>query len=244
MFPEEAAGGFNRLDGTIEFYSRVNALINPSDVVLDVGAGRGAGLNDDQSAYRRELRRIQGKCAKVIGIDVDTAIHDHPALDERYVVSLEDGWPIADQSIDKILCDFVLEHIGDPKHFAAEVDRVLRPSGWLCARTPNCYNYVAIAARMTPSRFEKIIMKRAQPDRRHDDIFEKHYLLNTPRAVRRFFPADQYLHASYCPATPPAYFGRNKILARFMLHAERLSPSWLRHNMFVFLQKRKNNGRI
>ena len=38
-FPEVGAGGFTSLDGTIEFYTRINALLMPGMTVLDFGGG-------------------------------------------------------------------------------------------------------------------------------------------------------------------------------------------------------------
>jgi hypothetical protein len=37
--PGRAAGSFSRIDGTVEFYARVNALVDSSTAVLDFGAG-------------------------------------------------------------------------------------------------------------------------------------------------------------------------------------------------------------
>lgn len=55
-YPEARFGGFSDVDGTVAFYSRVQALMTPENVVLDVGCGRGSGLQDDAVPWRRELR--------------------------------------------------------------------------------------------------------------------------------------------------------------------------------------------
>ena len=39
---ENLLGGYHELDGTIEFYGRINAILKKSDSVLDLGAGRGS----------------------------------------------------------------------------------------------------------------------------------------------------------------------------------------------------------
>ena len=44
FYPESAAGGFSRNDGTVAFYQRVQALLRPDSVVIDFGAGRGQFL--------------------------------------------------------------------------------------------------------------------------------------------------------------------------------------------------------
>lgn len=38
-FPEVGAGGFTSLDGTIEFYTRINALLAPHMTLLNFGGG-------------------------------------------------------------------------------------------------------------------------------------------------------------------------------------------------------------
>lgn len=55
LFPEVSAGGFTRMDGTVEFYTRVNALLRPDMTVLDFGAGRGAGLVDAPETWASTL---------------------------------------------------------------------------------------------------------------------------------------------------------------------------------------------
>ena len=40
MAAERMIGGFSPLDGTVEFYGRVNAIVKTHHVVVDLGAGR------------------------------------------------------------------------------------------------------------------------------------------------------------------------------------------------------------
>ena len=67
-FPEARAGGFSRVDGTIHFFSRVQALLQPGATVREFGAGRGHELFEDPVEYRKGLRRLQGRAARVIGV--------------------------------------------------------------------------------------------------------------------------------------------------------------------------------
>jgi hypothetical protein len=41
FYPEVAFGGFPRIGGAIQFYSRVNSLFTNDSVVVDFGCGRG-----------------------------------------------------------------------------------------------------------------------------------------------------------------------------------------------------------
>jgi hypothetical protein len=61
LYPEKAAGGFSRVDGTIAFYGRVGALLAEAGsdaVALDFGAGRGAFLDNPVRA-RRDVRMLR-----------------------------------------------------------------------------------------------------------------------------------------------------------------------------------------
>ena len=57
-------GGYTENDGTIDFYSRINFLINENSNVLDYGAGRGAWANS-QCEYRKKIRTLKGKVKRI-----------------------------------------------------------------------------------------------------------------------------------------------------------------------------------
>ena len=57
-------GGFSNNDGTIAFYSLVNAIVERDMTILDLGAGRGAWFEDEQVSFRRQLRTLWGKARK------------------------------------------------------------------------------------------------------------------------------------------------------------------------------------
>ncbi|HEX9617275.1 MAG TPA: hypothetical protein VGA03_07640, partial [Anaerolineales bacterium] len=91
-YPESRFGGFSNVDGTVAFYNRVNALVQPSSVVVDVGCGRGAYV-EDPVPYRLQLRILKGKCQKVIGIDVDPKGKENPYIDEFRLIE-GSRWPV------------------------------------------------------------------------------------------------------------------------------------------------------
>jgi hypothetical protein len=68
FYPEYHAGGFTRVDGTVEFYTCVNS-------------------------HKRALRTLKGKVNKVIGLDIDHAVKESSLLNEAAVV-LPDSRPL------------------------------------------------------------------------------------------------------------------------------------------------------
>src|SRR3982751_4588180 len=78
LYPEAAVGGYTQLDGQVEFYTRINALVGPESHVRDVGAGRGQWAVDPMPEISRRLRMLKGRVARVVGTDVDDAVLTNP----------------------------------------------------------------------------------------------------------------------------------------------------------------------
>ena len=237
VYPEVVAGGFSRVDGTVDFYQRINSLMKPTDTVLDIGAGRGQGHLDDDCNYRKQLRTFRGRVGKVIGIDVDTVVVDNPSLDEAYVIK-DDRFPLADASVDLAFSDHTFEHVADPYSFAQEVHRVLKPGGWLCARTPNRRGYISLASRIIPDRLHAAVLKRAQPGRKAEDVFPTTYLLNTSGALSRYFPDDAWERYVYTHNPEPAYFGTSPTVWRIFDTLLSALPRPLWPTLMIFMRKR------
>jgi len=225
-------GGFTSTDGTIEFFNRINAILEPGFTVLDFGAGRGSWYFDEHG-YKRKLRTVKGKVAKFICTDIDAVVLTNPTGDQNLVMQ---GMrvPLEDHSVDLILCDFVLEHILDVQGFKAEITRLLKPGGYFCARTPHSLHYVSLAARLVRNTRHARFLRIVQPSRQAEDVFPTAYRLNSLRRIRAVFHdwSDfSYLHSS----EPRYFFGSRSVYRLFsMLHA--ILPKAVTGNVFVFLR--------
>lgn len=236
FYPESRFGGFSDIDGTVLFYSRVCALLRPEMIVLDVGCGRGSGLLNDPISFRRELRKLRGKCQKIIGIDVDRSAEQNPGIDEFRPIT-GDHWPVGDASIDLIVSDFVLEHIKDPECYFAEVVRVLKPNGVFCARTSNRIGYVGLLAKLIPQPKHVEVLRVMQKDREEKDIFPSHYQVNTTRKIRRALKAAGLNGIVYGYEGEPSYLQFSAALYLFGKYVHALTPPYLRNSLFVFARK-------
>lgn len=238
LYPETAVGGYTRLDGQVEFYTRVNTLVDETSRVLDFGAGRGHWAVDPIPEMSRRLRMLRGRVAEVVGSDVDEAVTTNPALDRALVVPPGARLPIDDGYFDLVVADHVLEHVApeDAPGVAAEILRVLRPGGWLAARTPRKWGLIGIGARAVPNAVHARLLARLQPGRKEEDIFPTRYAMNSPKDLRRLFHGHD-VHV-YGHASEPTYFGRSAVAWRLAAGLDRMTPARMAPTLMIFVQKR------
>jgi SAM-dependent methyltransferase len=235
-FPESKYGGFSDVDSTVIFYNRINALIKPSDVILDVGCGRGKFF-EDKISYRRQLRNFKGKVKKVIGIDIDPEGKKNPFLDSFYKIESEIAWPIEDDSINLLFSDQVLEHIKNPDQFFNECKRVLRKGGYLCIRTTNYWGYIALASRLIPEKYHQRLLRKIQPQRKELDIFPTFYYCNSKKAIESQLKRVNFKHYIYGHNAEPSYFNFNKWIYALIKGFHKICPDYFKTTLFIFAEK-------
>ncbi len=232
FYPEARFGGFTDIDGTIAFFNRVNSLVGPSSVVLDVGCGRGAS-SEDPVPLKRNLRVLKGRVARVIGIDVDKDARLNPSVDEFRLIR-GDGWPVDSNSVDLVICDNVLEHVEFPDRFLLEVARVLRDGGHVCIRTLNRHSYVGWFATVIPTRYHARVTSAVQDERQAEDVFPTLYRCNTIPRLRRSLQRSGFDCAVYGYEAEPSYLSFSKTAYRLGVLHQRFAPRFLRPAIFAF----------
>ncbi|MDR3629227.1 MAG: methyltransferase domain-containing protein [Desulfocapsaceae bacterium] len=241
FYPETKFGGFTDCDGIIAFFNRVNALLQPEYIVLDVGCGRGS-YGDDPVRYRKNLRIIRGKVARIIGIDVDENACANAFIDEFRLIR-DDCWPVDSNSIDLLICDNVLEHIEQPERFFAEIRRVLKDGGILCLRTPNKWCYIVLAAMCIPEKFHSAVLSLAQSGREQRDVFPAYYRCNSVRKLRGIMTRYGFDCVVYGYEAEPNYLSFSIITYFFGVLHQLFAPGWMKPSIFAFglMQKKKES---
>jgi len=153
---------------------KILQYMNGSCHVLDLGAG--AGIVTQMN--------FKGVVKKVSGIDPDKRVIHNPFLDNAVVGYGESMPQFESSSVDVVISDNVLEHIGDPSGLFKEIYRVLKPGGYFISKSPNKYYYIAMISKITPYFIHKIINKKR--GRKYEDTFPTHYKLNTKRAQLKY----------------------------------------------------------
>ena len=232
FYPESRFGGFTHVDGTIAFYTRVNALLKSTDVVLDIGCGRGA-LEDDPVPFRRDLRILRGKVAKVVGVDVDDTARGNPFIDEFRMIK-KNRWPLGDASIDLAVSDFVVEHVPEPDSFFAEAARVIKPGGYLCIRTPNKNSYFGLAVTLIPNRFHAQITQHTQDGRQEEDVFPTVYRCNTRSILSKTMRRHGFTSVICSHEGEPAYLAFSRLTYWLGVCYQKTVPAALKTSLHGF----------
>jgi SAM-dependent methyltransferase len=241
IHPETQVDNFSRLDGTITYFAFVKGAMKrvKATKVLDYGAGRGAEfiIYDDNngSLFRRELLDLRSGGAEVWAADIDPAVNEHRASHHQLVFKLGEPLPFEDGTFDLINSEFVFEHITHPEEVAAELMRLLKPGGYLCARTANKYGYVALAARLIPNKGHIKWLKWIMPDRHAEDVFPTAYKMNSVADIKKLFPNCEVYW--YRDSAGPSYYFGNAIIYRLMLGLHKILPNTLATGLCLFIRK-------
>ncbi len=237
FYPESRFGGFTDVDGTMAFFNRVNSLIEPTSIILDVGCGRGA-YGTSTVLFSKKLRILKGKVARVIGIDVDEGAQDNPFLDEFRPIQNNTSWPVKNETIDLIVCDFVLEHIVDPDLFFEEIYRVLKHGGYLCIRTSNRWSYFALFSALIPGRYHSKVLSVVQEGRKAEDVFPTVYRCNSVWKIRSIMRKHSFDYVVYGYEAEPAYLSFSKVAYFFGVLHQRFAPGIIKPAIFAFGKKK------
>lgn len=242
LHPEIVVDNFSSIDCDLTFYSLIRALCKRHNIadVIDYGAGRNRYAQDFDPARDSylllDLRDLRYGGAQVTATDVAPEVLTHPTSHHQHVIDPAKALPFADSSFDLIVSDYVFEHVEDPATVAVELQRVLRPGGWILVRTPNRFGYLKIAASLVPNRMHNAALRSVQPHRKAVDTFPTFYRLNSRRQMTEHFK-DCSVNAM-TDSWEPAYFFGRVWLYKIFRAVHKLLPKGLGTASIFILRKR------
>ena len=162
-------------------YARaLDSVVSAETRWLDIGAG--------EHIHHGWLGTPEGVLARrarfVIGCDL---VREHLARNTHLAgAAVADAYrlPFPAGSFDLVTSNMVLEHIGEPERFFAEVARVISPGGRFVFVTPNLAHPVIFVASIALSAPVRRLAAHRWEGRELEHIFHTHYRANTERALR------------------------------------------------------------
>ena len=200
--------------------------------VLDFGAGRGGWTEEQRSVAVRKLQDLRNGAGEVVAADVDGAVLQNKCSHQQVVIPHDGPLPFESSSFDIVVADYVFEHIKNPQTVVSELLRVLRPGGWVAARTPSRFGYIALGARLLPNRLHSTVLKFVQPARKSMDVFPTAYKLNSNHDIQRHFSGQRIV--VWSTSAEPWYHFNSKVVFRFLQILQILLP---KVTLCVFVQK-------
>lgn len=236
LYPEVAAGGFCRVDHRMQYLIRVHAILEPHMTLLDLGAGHGKWIHDG-APLRAWLGDFRNRCTYVIAADVDPVVLGNPMAHERIVIDATGRIPVPDNSVDVVSAFSTFEHVEDPAAVATELDRIVKPGGWILGWTPNLWGYVGCGIRIIPDALHERVLRLVEPHRESEDTFPTYYRMNTRGAFRMLFPEPAYKHYTYPWNGQPFYHAERRWLAHIWRAVLWMAPEPASAFWHVVIQK-------
>jgi SAM-dependent methyltransferase len=116
--------------------------------------------------------------------------------------------PLPAESVDAVVCEYVVEHLVDPPAVLRELRRILRPGGRFVFVTPNAWSYSAIATRLTSQGFHERFLARLMRigGSANEKPFPTAFRMNTRADIERLAREEGFtLRALYSSVDHPTY---------------------------------------
>ncbi len=194
------------------YEAAIQDQLMPDMCVLDIGCGRGGVLEQ------------LGKIVQFpVGIDPDwLSLAEHRLPDLPRAVATADQIPLKDESVDIVLCSWVLEHLSDPQHTFGEIARVLKPGGAFCFITPNKSSPVAWLNRIARP-FQRFLVPILY-NREETDTFPVVYRANSYAAIKNFSRHTGFTISRLHQIKDPTYLAFHPLLFRLNVFITNLLP--------------------
>lgn len=99
---------------------------------------KGGSILELGSAYGGQWHVLREWSQDLTGLDLyEPAVKASQERGLNIHLGMVEEMPFADASFDVVVSRHVMEHVGDPQRALAEIERVLRPGGYVAAVTPH-----------------------------------------------------------------------------------------------------------
>lgn len=152
-------------------------LISKKTVLLDAGCGE-KGI----------MGKYKGENRLSVGIDLSLeTLKRNNFLDQLAKADVK-RLPFKDRSFDVVICQWVVEHLKEPKLVYREFARVLKPNGDLIMVTNSIYNPLMFVSAILPTKIRDRLKAKVFPSEIKEDTFPTYYKCNHKKRFEDMLP--------------------------------------------------------
>ena len=133
-------------DQRIEYLrKRLSSLVNKNSIVLDAGCGK------------RNVLIPSNMVEKLVGCDINKKfVESNRDIDEGFVAYLETTH-LPENAFDLVMTGDVIEHLGRPQMFLANISKSLKTGGFVFFVLPNRTSLFGLLAMWLPNKTKRYI---------------------------------------------------------------------------------------
>jgi ubiquinone/menaquinone biosynthesis C-methylase UbiE len=194
-----------------QYKDLIRQHVSPGTRLLDAGCG-----------HYLEFSRELADTVEVVGVDLEEQLDTRNRRSPYAIRADLEHLPFPSNYFDVVISRSVVEHLTDPPRVFRELHRVLKPGGKVILSTPNKWDYISVAARLTPYSWHRALVSKMLGVS-EDDVFPTLYRANTLSKLRQELRAaglnEKTLRAV---GHYPAYLMFSPVLFRIGMLYERL----------------------
>lgn len=189
----------------------IHQNVQPGMRLLDAGCG-----------HYLEFSRELAESVQVVGVDLEEHLDTHNRRSPFALRGNLETLPFRANSFDVVISRSVVEHLTDPGAVFREFHRVLKPGGVVILSTPNKWDYISVAARLTPYKFHRSVVSKMLGVK-EDDVFPTFYRANTLSRLGRTLNAAGFAEKRLMAVSHyPAYLMFSPLVFRLGMLYEKL----------------------
>ncbi len=205
-------------------------LISKKVALLDAGCGD-KGIMD----------KYKGGNRLSVGIDLSLeAMRRNCSLDQLLKADVR-RLPFKDGSFHVVICQWVIEHINEPKVVCREFARVLKPNGDLIIVTNSVSNPVMLISAILPAWIRDRLKEKVFPSEGKEDTFPTYYRCNSKKKFKDILADLGFSKVFYGYSGDISIFLFSRPIFAFALAYERITDlGWFkRFKMHIVAHYRK-----
>lgn len=215
-------------DSMVKLTNLVRERIANNAVVLDFGCGRGNFVIDE----------LKDRFSKKIGFDLDQAsVIGNQTNDEIIIGSDDTKLPFSENTFDVVISLWVFEHLQNPEFIFDEINRVLKPGGFLAFVTPNRNSFLIWLRRFTPEKIAHIILKKIY-GREEKDVFGVYYRANAIREITTLAENSNFTIEVLITNPDPSYTSFGRLTYKMSKFLAKHFPQYFQPHIIVVLRKK------